>query len=502
MTESIATQADVIGSKKGGAAGDGSALPMLSPLTFVQKVNYSWGDFAEAVVSIGLGQFLLFYLTAVVGMSGSLAGTALALTLVVDAFVDPMVGYVSDNLRTRWGRRHPFMFAAAIPMAISTGLLFSIPKMGSETALFAYVFVVLLALRFSYSVFVLPYIALGAELSRDYDERSVLQVYRNFFNICGNILTVNLGLGVFMAGAHGLVTRSAYIPFGWTCAGIILTTTLLCAIGTASVRHRMYEIAPPARSAIARLPGELRDVFRNHSFIMLLLTIVIFWIAQGSSINLSVYTFSYFWKVDANVIRIVLTCGTIGLFAGIPVCAFLLGRMEKKTICTGGIVIVCALLFVPPILRIVHLLPESGFPLMVALSAFAFIQSVVLTNIFISFNSMMVDAADEHDLLFGVRREGLYFSALSFSGKAALGIGSLFAGVALDYIIVFPRDIAAHPAQVIPDWTLIKLGLIAGPGAAAISALSAFAMSRYRISKAELHRIQAELASRNPPPQI
>src|ERR1700755_2227351 len=99
MTEIIATQADVMEEKKGGATGNGSALPMLAPLTFMQKVNYSWGDFAEAVVSISLGQFLLFYLTAVVGMSGSLAGTALALTLVVDAMVDPMVGYISDNSR-------------------------------------------------------------------------------------------------------------------------------------------------------------------------------------------------------------------------------------------------------------------------------------------------------------------------------------------------------------------------------------------------------------------
>jgi GPH family glycoside/pentoside/hexuronide:cation symporter len=499
MTEVFATQADVIETTKGGASGNGGALPMLAPLTFLQKVNYAWGDFAEAIVSIALGQFLLFYLTAVVGMSGSAAGGALALTLVVDAMVDPAVGYMSDNIRSRLGRRHPFMFAAIIPMAFSIALIFSIPKMESQALLFAYVVGVLLMLRFSYSVFVLPYIALGAELTRDYHERSVLQVYRNFFNISGNILTVNLGLGLFMAGAGGLLSRDAYVPFGWTCAGIIVVSTLLCALGTMSVRHRMYEVAPPDRSALARLPGELRDVFRNHSFLMLLLTIVIFWIAQGSAINLSVYTYSYFWKVDANTIRIVLTSGTIGLFAGIPVCAFLLGFMEKKTICTGAIVIVCGLLFAPPVFRIIGLLPETGYPLLVILSAFTFIQSVVLTNVFISFNSMMVDATDEHDLLFGVRREGLYFSALSFSGKAALGIGSLFAGFALDYIIMFPHDLAAHPNQIIPVWTLTKLGLIAGPGAAAISALSAFAMSRYRISKARLHEIQAELAKRNQP---
>ncbi len=493
MTESTAGPIELTIEGSQGAAGNGGALA----LSARQKALYSTGDLAEAVISVALGQYLLFYLTAVVGMSGSLAGTALALTLVVDAMIDPLVGYVSDNSRSRWGRRHPFMMAAALPLAISIGLLFSIPQIESTPLLFGYVFAVLLLLRFSYSVFVLPYIALGAELARDYTDRSILQVYRNFLNICGNLLTVVLGFGVFMSGHNGLLNHSNYIPFGWTCAGIILVMALLSTIGTLSFRDRMYEIAPHERSALARAAGELRDVFRNHSFIMLLLTIVIFWVAQGSAINLGVYTYTYFWKVKADVIQIVLIAGTAGLFSGIPVCAFLLRRFEKKDICTGGIVIVCALLFLPPVLNIAGLMPDGGIALTAALGGFAFITSVVLTSVFISFNSMMVDAADEHDLLFGVRREGLYFAALSFSGKAALGIGALVAGFSLQYIIGFPTDLAAHPDQVIARETIVRLGLIAGPGAAAISAFSAFAMSRYRISKAVLLRIQVELAKRN-----
>src|SRR4029077_15349561 len=110
----------------------------------------------------------------------------------------------------------------------------------------------------------------------------------------------------------------------------------------------------------ARLFGELRDVFRNHSFIVLLLTIVIFWVAQGTAINLGVYTYTYFWKVKASIIQTILISGTAGLFMGVPVCAFLLRRLEKKNICTGGIVVVCALLFLPPVLRIAGTLPPNG----------------------------------------------------------------------------------------------------------------------------------------------
>ena len=493
MTGLVVQETEITGTKEGGVASTGGALP-LSP---VQKAIYSAGDFADAVTNVSLGQFLLFFLTAVVGMSGSLAGTALALTLVVDAFADPLIGYVSDNTHSRWGRRHPFMILAAVPFALSIGLLFSIPKFHSPSLLFFYVVAVLLLLRFSFSAFILPYIALGAELARDYTDRAVLMVYRNFFNICANLLTVVLGFGIFMSGANGLLSRSAYIPFGWTCAAIVFVAALISALGTMSVRDRMYAIEHAEQSAFARVFSEFRDVFRNHSFLMLLATIVVFWIAQGTAISLGVHNFTYFWKIKPATIQAILISGTVGLFVGIPVCAFLIHRFEKKDVCTWGIVIVCALLFAPPVLRIAGALPDNGVVLYVILCAFAFIQSVVLTNIFISFNAMMVDATDEHDLLFGVRREGLYFAALSFSGKAALGVGALFAGFALQYIIRFPSDLADHPNQFISSHSIIMLGLIAGPGTAAISAFSAFAMSRYRISKSELLRIQARLAERN-----
>jgi len=144
MAGLLAEDIELSRAEKGGVASVGGALP-LSP---VQKAVYSAGDFADAVTGIALGQFLLFYLTAVVGLSGALAGTALALTLVVDAFVDPLIGYISDNTRSRWGRRHPFMLASAVPFAVSLGLIFTIPKFHSTQLLFGYVVAVLLVLRF------------------------------------------------------------------------------------------------------------------------------------------------------------------------------------------------------------------------------------------------------------------------------------------------------------------------------------------------------------------
>ena len=91
------------------------------------KASYAIGDVADGIQGAVVNTFLLFYLTSACGMAGSLAGLALAITLVIEAGTTPLFGYLSDHTRTRWGRRHPFMLFAAIPLAVSIGLIFSVP---------------------------------------------------------------------------------------------------------------------------------------------------------------------------------------------------------------------------------------------------------------------------------------------------------------------------------------------------------------------------------------
>jgi GPH family glycoside/pentoside/hexuronide:cation symporter len=117
------------------------------------------------------------------------------------------------------------------------------------------------------------------------------------------------------------------------------------------------------------------------------------------------------------------------------------------------------------------------------------------TAVGISFISMLADAADEHELLFGSRREGLYFAGLTFSAKAAIGIGSLVAGIALD-LIRFPRDTAVLQAGRIDADVVRNLGLIAGPIAGLIALTSAFVLIGYRLDARRYAEIQSALAAR------
>jgi GPH family glycoside/pentoside/hexuronide:cation symporter len=462
---------------------------------------HAFGDVADSVKNVALAQFLLYYLTVVCGLPGSLAGAAVFIALVADAAIDPFIGYLSDNTRSRWGRRHPFMFVAPFPFAIALGLLFSVPTFDSQWTLFVYVTGVLMVLRIAFSAFVLPYAAMTPELSSDYAERSVIMTYRNLLNICANVTTVTLGFGVFLAGSDALESRAAYVPFGWVCAAIVLIAGLISASSTFGLRHRLKDISAAPHVPISRIFGEVKEVLANHSFRVLALTVVVFWVAQGTHGSLGVHAFRHFWHLDSEFIRNVLYANILGHAIGIPMCALLLRKFGKKEICAAAIAAFCICQFIPPVLALSGVIPDSKAAVFAVLSFFYFVPGLAMTCVAITFGSMMADATDEHELRFGTRREGLYYSGLVLGGKCAIGLGSLVAGVGLD-LIGFPKDLGANPHQQIDAATIRHLGLMYGPGAALISFASAAILMRHGLDRRELARIQAELEKRAGPQRL
>ena len=460
-----------------------------------EKSLYAIADVTDGVQSTAINTFLLFYLTAACGMAGSLAGLALAIALVVDAITDPLFGYMSDNTNSKWGRRHPYMFAGIFPLSLTIGLIFAVPEFSSTSSQFFYVLIVLIAVRVSFSAFVLPYSALSAELSNDYTERSVIMTYRNFFNILGNFVCVFLGFGIFMSAENGLLDREAYVPFGWVCAAIMLIAGLISASSSLKLGHRLHKFRPADRPALYRFAGDIRNLARNRSFIILFLTVLIFWIGLGTAESLSVHALKYFWELPTSIIKNIMTARVVGLAIGILVCALQLKRLEKRDISAAGLAIIALCYFIPPILAVLGFMPGPGPALYVIMGSIYLIVGSQLTCLGISFASMMADAADEHDYLFGERREGLYFSSLTFSGKCALGVGALIAGISLD-LIGFPKDLAATPDLEIPADTALHLGLIYGPAAAVIMFVSAAVLMRYRLNRQEFSHIQSMLGDR------
>jgi GPH family glycoside/pentoside/hexuronide:cation symporter len=463
-------------------------------LTRRAKSLYAAGDAVDGVVSNAVGYFLLFYLNVACGLSGTLAGLVLFISLCVDAVADPAIGFWSDNARFRLGRRHPFMFVAAPIVALALGLMFSIPPALTGGALFAYILVVLVTLRVSQSAYILPFVAMGAELSDDYAERSSVVTFRYGANIVFNCSQLVLGLWVFMYGA-ARNHRESYIPYGWLCAALVLAGALVAAFGTLPLRARMHPVSSLEGEALRRVPRELKEVFSNPSFRTLFFGILVFWVPWGALGALSLHANSFFWKMPPQVIATIPLFLIGGLVLGVPISAVVLRRFEKLTVCLIALAIVCGLVALPAPLRVLGLIPADGVVLYGGLAAQNFLVGVGTTSVVVSFWSMMADAADEHEALFGTRREGLYFASITLSAKFASAIGGWIAGRSLD-LIGFPHDLATAGQHPIAQGTLNALGLIQGTGCGLAAAIAIAILARYRLGSKKLGALQAELAAR------
>jgi GPH family glycoside/pentoside/hexuronide:cation symporter len=456
------------------------------------KSAYGVGQFIESVATALLNAFFFFYITNVCGLSGSLTGIAMFLALALDAIADPLIGSFSDNLATRWGRRVPVMVTSLAPVTLAVALLFSIPASRSGTSLFAYVLGLLVAVRVAGSGFVIPYMGLGAELSDDYDERSSIVGFRSIFGMIATLAAYVLGFGVFLGGPKGLLDRAAYVPLGWVSAAIMLLAGALSCYASLRARPRVAAV-PVKRQLWRRLFGEVREVFRNPSFRALFTGVLLFFVGQGVALTLALDGNKYFWGLDVSGIQLVAVGSVAGLALGLPVAFLFIGRVEKRTVVVGGIIAICLAEFLPVAARVLGFMPTSGPVALAVVVGASGVVGVAVTMVSISFQSALADAVDEHEHLFGARREGLYFSSLTFAAKAAIGLGSLISGLLLDAIHFPSQQIAAGSTAPIAADVLRHLGYGFGPGAAAITAISVIFLARYRLDRRSHAAIRAAL---------
>jgi GPH family glycoside/pentoside/hexuronide:cation symporter len=466
------------------------------PLTLRFKLGYGTGAMADGIVNAGFGFFLLFYLTAVCGMSGTLAGTAKLISLLVDAVADPAIGLLSDRIRTRWGRRVPFMVLSMVPFAVAFGLLFSVPASLEGSTQFVFVTACLIVLRLALSTFVLPFTAVGAEVTDDYRERASIVAFRLSFQNVGVLCGVILGLGVFMTGAAGLLDKHNYVPYAWSCAAVIMVAGMLCIRAVRSALPRLHAPAASDTPFMAGFAREMIELSRNRSFLVLFGTVLTYFLAYSAHVSLALHASRYFWELDSTAIQLVLLSTTLGPLLGAPISAFALRHIEKRTLSIASFLAIAVFLTWPPLLQLYGPVTLSSSEAAVVLFFNGLMVGTAIMVGGVGFQSMLADTADEHEWLFGVRREGLFFSGLTLAYKASAGLGGLIAGVALD-LIHFPTDLASRgPGLVIPDQVLDKLALISGPLPAIFAFLAPMFLFGYHLTRKRHREILALLEQR------
>ena len=473
----------------------------MSPaLTFNTKFAYGIGQLAEGLKNSALGTFVLFYYNQVLGLSGTLAGTAIFIALFFDAITDPLAGSISDNWRSRWGRRHPFMYASALPLGVAFFFLFSPPTGLSEFSLFLWLTVTVVLTRAAMTLYHVPHIALGAELSDDYDERTQVVSYRYFLGFAGYLIAYYLGFGVFFkdteAFPRGQFNVDAYGPYALVLSITMVLTIFWSGWGT---HHRIPHL-PVARieamrlsvvQIVLRMFSEIVGALRNRSFAWLFAGTMIIFVMVGVDGALNLYLFEYFWELSSSQKLTILLVYPVGIMVGTFIAPVWHKLFNKRSGVIFGAIYWALCQIVPVLLRFIDVFPENGTDTLVAALVFVkFTQGIAAAQFLVSFNSMVADIADEHELATGRRQEGIFFAAVSFANKTTTGLGSFIGGVGLD-IISWPTQV--QDASAIPVEKLGQLGLLYGPLLAGFAVVSVLCVLQNRSTREGHEQVVREL---------
>ncbi|MEM7019096.1 MAG: MFS transporter [Pseudomonadota bacterium] len=454
------------------------------------------GAIPDTYKNFAFGTFLLFYYNQVLGMSASLASVAIMVALIVDAITDPLVGSLSDNLKSRWGRRHPLMYLAALPLGFTLYLTFIPPDGLSETGLFIWLTIFSVAVRASMTLFLVPWNALFAEFSEDYVERSQILTFRYLVGwISGVTFTFLTWTYIFPSSEEytpGHLNPASYETFAIILALLVTVAVLLTtALTQREVPYMLQPKIDPPKFSIWRVLNEVILALRNRNFLIIFIVILTSSIIGGVEGVFGIYMQTYFWGFQPEDLRW-FSFAILGAFISFVFINTLQQHFDKQ-----NILIVCALFnlvngLIIIGLRFLDVLPDNGDPLLLyILIANTVIRVASDTTIGIMAGSMIADTLDAQELETGQRQEGIFSAALSFSGKATSGFGVLIGGLVLDFVLAFPKNVS--PTEI-SESLVFQLGLVAGILIPLFFIIPIYFISWYKITRKDHERIREQLA--------
>jgi len=451
---------------------------------FTTKLYYGFGAVAYGVKDNGFAYFLLLYYNQVLGLPAESVGAAIMMALIFDALSDPIVGYASDNLHSRWGRRHPFMYSAVLPVGLSYFFLWNPPTALEGTMLFVYLVVLAILVRTFITLYEIPSASLVAELTDEYDERTSMLSYRYFFGWWGGLTMAVAAYFVFLQPTPeypiGQLNRLGWRNYGLTASLIMVFAILVSSIGTH--RHIPFLQQPPPKQpfSVRRTFSELRETLSNRSFLVLFVSAIFGAMAAGLGTSLNIYFGTYFWELTPSQLGVLALGPFISSAVALAVAPRISYRMGKRqgAILIFGLATIGAPL--PIVGRLVGLMPANGSPALVpTLFVFGVVEVALIVIASILIASMVADTVEDSQLATGRRSEGVFFAARSFIMKAVHGVGVLTATMLLT-AIEFPQG--ARPGEV-DSGVIWNLGTLYAPSVFVLYVLSLVFIAAYRISR-------------------
>ena len=394
------------------------------------KLYYGFGSAAYGIKDNGFAYFLLLYYNQVLGLPAEWVGRAILIALIFDAISDPLVGHISDNFHSKWGRRHPFMYAAAVPVGLSYLLIWNPPSGMSQEMLWYYLIGMAIFVRTMITLYEVPSTSLVPDLSDNYDERTSLLGYRYFFGWWGGLTIACLAYIVFFAPTdaypNGFLNPEGWQAYGVVAAVIMFVAILVSAIGT---HDRIPHLKPPPPKRpfeLSRTVSELKETLANNSFLVLFVASIFFYLAAGVNAGLNTYFNFYYWEFTTTEVLLL----TLLVFFSAAIALVLAPRVsarygKKQAIMMIGAV---AIMFapLPYISRSMGIWPDNNTDaLLIAMGAFTLFEVALIISVQILIASMVADVVEESELKTARRSEGVFYAARSFRAKMRVRIGNI-----------------------------------------------------------------------------
>ena len=464
------------------------------PLSVFSKLVYGSGDWGRASFNTLRQFFYAIFLTDVVGLDPRLASFAALISILWDAINDPLVGALSDNVRTKWGRRRPFMLVFSVPFALAFVLMWWAPPWQSQLMLMLHVTLAYMVSDTIQTLVTVPYLSLTPEIAKDYDERTSLTSFRMFFNLIASVVTAVAAPAIMDSSINsGLTLQQAYLTISALFGGMAIVPFVLIFI---KIKER--ELPKDIPNDAHSFKEILHLLWQNAPFRyatgiyvlnwisfdiegLMLPFFLLYVIARGNLLE-KANIFGASLSLESAVFGFLLITATIT----IPIWNLMSKKYNKKSTYIFGMVfwIVIQMFFL-------FIRPGQTTLIMVL----AVLAGISVSNAHVMPESIFPDVIDWDELRTNTRREGMYYGAIYFIRKLSSALAIFIALQLLGWFgYQAPPDGVTVFAQ--PEQVTLAIRVITGPFIALLLIGAVGVAWFYPLSRDRQQRIQRSLQRR------